>query len=177
METLCTHSALSMGSAHTFANVIITDVVLRDSQKDLAGHTQSNQTAWFPVFDHRDTAFVSNSSRSIMKCINHSTLEDRTISLGRFLLGRGSNRVAHTNIGSQHHRPRHWFIMIHWILRHFQKLGTRGTWVAQLVEYPSLDFGSGHDHQALSLGLSPSAWDSLSPSPHSLFLSLKKINF
>ena len=49
------------------------------------------------------------------------------------------------------------------------KEGLRGTWVAQSVEYPTLDFGSGHDLRVV--GLSPTsvsalsmeiAWDSLS---------------
>ena len=70
-----------------------------------------------------------------------------------------------------------------------------GAWVAQLVECPTLDFGSGHDLRVMrsnpmsgcTLGME-SAWGSLSSSPsappptlrtslHSLSVSLKKIKF
>ena len=63
-------------------------------------------------------------------------------------------------------------------------LGPRGTWVAQSVKRPTLDFGSGHDLMVCEfeprLGLCADSleptWDSLSlPLPHSLPLSLSKM--
>ena len=56
----------------------------------------------------------------------------------------------------------------HLRLAHFQ-----GAWVAQSVEHPTLDFGSGHDlvvrgiesHIRLCADGAEPAWDSLSP-PH-----------
>ena len=67
------------------------------------------------------------------------------------------------------------------------KINTRDVWVAQSVEGPTLDFGSGHDlmvhgielHGLCGDSLEP-VWDSLSPSlsapnppppPHSLSVS------
>ena len=48
----------------------------------------------------------------------------------------------------------------------------QGTWVAQSVEHPALDFGSGHDltvcgaepHVGLCADSAEPAWDSLPPS-------------
>ena len=63
--------------------------------------------------------------------------------------------------------------------------GERGAWVAQSVEWPTLDFGSGHDltvcefepHVGLCADSIEPAWDPLSslslPFPSSFSLSLK----
>ena len=60
---------------------------------------------------------------------------------------------------------------------HYTNVWTRGAWVVQSVEHPTLDFGSGYyltirefkPHIRLYADSAESAWDSL---PISLFLSL-----
>ena len=69
------------------------------------------------------------------------------------------------------------------MVRTLEKMCFGGTWVAQSVEYPTLDFGSGHGfmvhgsepHTGLHTGSAEPAGDSLSPSlsaPPLLSLSL-----
>ena len=71
----------------------------------------------------------------------------------------------------------------HYSLLLSEKWLYRSTCVAQLVECPTLDFGSGHDPQGhgiepciqLCANSMEPAWDSLSPSPaHALSLKINK---
>ena len=61
-----------------------------------------------------------------------------------------------------------------------RKIHSRGTWVAQSVKRPTLDFGSGHDlavheFEPLRTVSAEPAWDSLSSLRLSLSLKINKL--